>query len=120
MYRTLCIMVMLAIICGSGCHHEPQTSQLLEDLNSAKSADRLKAVRWLQNRPGDAADVVPALVRSLNDSETDIRLSAAIGLGYFGSDADSALPELEKRLADKDVRVRRAAEVAISRIQGEE
>jgi HEAT repeat protein len=101
----------------SGCGKSKPTNELIEDLKSNDEADRVKAVRFLQHRKGDAAKVVPALIESLKDEHADIRWSAAIGLGYFGHDAKEAIPSLEKSLKDSDGRVRNAARVAISRIQ---
>ncbi len=113
--------IWLAVLMGSlalgGCSHEKSTDELIEDLDSSEEIERIKAVRWLQHRGGDAAKVVPALIESLKDEDPDVRWSAAIGLGYFGEKAESALPALEEAQQDKDPRVREGARVAISRIR---
>jgi HEAT repeat protein len=87
-------------------------------LSSKEEGDRIKAVRWLQQRKEEGPKVVPALIESLKDRDVDVRWSAAIGLGYFGAEAASALPALEEAQRDVDARVRNAAKVAISRIRG--
>ncbi len=102
----------------TGCSKAPPTDKLLNDLSSKDEGDRVKAVRWLQHRQGEATKIVPALIESLKDGEVDVRWSAAIGLGYYGADAEVAIPALEKAKSDYDARVREAARVAISRIQG--
>ena len=112
-----CVMVFLISLAVAGCGKGKPTDDLIQDLNSAGDASRLKAVRLLQDRKGEATKVVPALIKSLKDVEVDVRLSAAIGLGYFGTEAKSAIPALEELQRDSDARVRNAAKVAISRIR---
>lgn len=116
----ICLVMFTALLAFAGCSKGQSTDELIEDLSSADEGDRIKAVRWLQQRKGDAPKVVPALIASLKDTQADIRWSAAIGLGYFGAEAESALPALEEAQRDKDGRVREAARVAISRIEGTE
>jgi HEAT repeat protein len=113
-------MMLLALLALAGCSKGKSTDDLIDDLSSADEEHRLKAVRWLQHRQGDAPKVVPALIESLKDGQADIRWSAAIGLGYYGAEAETALPALEKAQRDRDARVREAARVAISRIEGTE
>ena len=115
-----CLMIFIVVLFFAGCSKGKSTDGLIGDLSSEEDADRIKAVRWLQHRKGDAAKVVPALIKSLKDREVDVRWSAAIGLGYFGAEAKSAIPDLEIAKNDKDRRVRDAATVAISRIEGKE
>jgi HEAT repeat protein len=114
----ICVMVFIGSMAFTGCSKGKPTDELIEDLSSAEEGDRIKAVRWLQNRQEDAPRVVPALIESLKDVQADIRWSAAIGLGYFGAEAETALPALEEAERDTDARVREAARVAISRIGG--
>jgi HEAT repeat protein len=114
------VVMFMGLLAVAGCSKGQSTDDLIEDLSSADEGDRIKAVRWLQQRKGDASKVVPALIASLKDPQGDIRWSAAIGLGYFGSEAEDAIPALEEAKHDRDARVREAARVAISRIQGEE
>jgi HEAT repeat protein len=73
----------------------------------------------LQQREGDAAQAVPALIEALKDKVVDVRWSAAIGLGYFGEEAKDAIPALQAAQHDRDARVREAARVALSRIDPE-
>jgi HEAT repeat protein len=115
----LCFKVffLLATLTLAGCSHQEPTDELLGDLRSSSDADRVRAVRLLQNRTDDAPKVVPALIKSLNDHDSDVRRSAAIGLGYYGEEAEAALPALEKKEQDPDARVRDAARTAISRIR---
>jgi HEAT repeat protein len=110
--------VLLFLIVFAGCSKSKPTNELVDKLSSHDEADRLKAVRLLQNRKQDSEKVVPALTKSLKDDHADIRLSAAIALGYFGDKAASALSALEEAQRDRDARVRNAASVAISRIRG--
>jgi HEAT repeat protein len=114
------MLMFLCLLACAGCSKSQSTDELIEDLSSKDEGDRIKAVRWLQHRKGDAAKVVPALIESLKDRETDVRWSAAIGLGYYGADAEEAIPALEKLKSDSDARVREGARVAISRIRGKE
>jgi HEAT repeat protein len=109
--------MLLGSLAFAGCSKGKSTDELIEDLNAAEEGDRIKAVRWLQQRKGDAPKVVPALTKSLKAVDPDVRWSAAIGLGYFGKEAESALPALEEAQHDTDARVREAARVAISRIE---
>jgi HEAT repeats len=113
-----CLVMFIVVLFFAGCSRGKSTDGLIDDLSSNDDGDRIKAVRFLQHRRGDAAKVIPALIESLKDSEGDVRWSAAIGLGYFGAEAKSAVPELEKLKSDKDRRIRDAARIAISRIEG--
>lgn len=115
-----CLLILLGLLACAGCSSEASTDELIGDLSSKDEGDRIKAVRWLQHRQGDAAKVVPALIKSLEDPEVDVRWSAAIGLGYYGADAEEAIPALERLKSDSDARVREGARVAISRIQAGE
>ena len=119
MHRRIWMAMFAGLLALAGCSNAPPTDELLEDLSSKDEADRIKAVRWLQHRQGEATKVVPALIESLTDPETDVRWSAAIGLGYYGADAEVAIPALEKATTDSDPRVREGARVALSRISGE-
>jgi HEAT repeat protein len=116
----ICIVMLMGLLGFAGCSKGPPTDELIGDLSSADEGDRLKAVRWLQHRQGDAAKVVPALIEKLKDVDVGVRWSAAIGLGYYGADAEEAIPALEEAKHDHDARVREGARVAISRIRGEE
>jgi HEAT repeat protein len=108
-------ILLFCVLACSGCGKK-STDQLIADLKSSQVKERLIAVRLLQERKGDAAKVVPALIEALKDGEDDIRVSAAIGLGYFGEEAKDAISPLQAVLRDKDPRVREAAGVALSRI----
>ena len=111
-----CFLLLLGLLAGGGCGKKQSTDQLIGDLKSAQERKRIIAVRLLQQRKGDAAKIVPALIEVLKDKENDIRLSAAIGLGYFGEEAKDAIPALQAAQRDRDARVREAAGVALSRI----
>jgi HEAT repeat protein len=112
------VLMLMGSLAFAGCSKGASTDELIEDLSSAEEGDRIKAVRWLQHRQGDASKVVPALIESLKDVDADVRWSAAIGLGYFGEEAQSALSALEEAKNDTDARVREGARVAITRIGG--
>ncbi len=110
-------IVVLGIAACSGCAREKSTDQLRGDLKSPVEGQRVIAVRLLQNRKGDAAKAVPALIEALQDKSGDVRWSAAIGLGYFGAQAKDAIPALQQAAQnDKDARVREGARVALGRI----
>jgi HEAT repeat protein len=112
--RTSLILLLCVLGCV-GCGKK-STDELIGDLKSSQEGDRIKAVRILPQRKGDAAQVVPALTEALKDKDGDVRWSAAIGLGYFGDQAKDAIPALEAAQRDRDPRVREAAGVALSRI----
>jgi HEAT repeat protein len=115
--RTRSVLLLCLLACG-GCGKEKSTDELIADLKSpqAQEGDRIKAVRLLPQRKGDAPKIVPALIEVLKDKDADIRWSAAIGLGYFGEQAKDAIPALQETQRDRDARVREAAGVALSRI----
>lgn len=113
------LLLPLCLLAAVGCSQEKPTAAMIADLKSTNERDRIVAVRLLQHRQGDAAQVVPALVSALTDKENDVRWSAAIGLGYFGAKAKEAIPALQTAVKDKDARVREAAGVALSRIDPE-
>lgn len=112
-------VVLLLFLLACGCGKKKSTDELIQDLKSDQEGDRIKAVRLLQSRKGDAAKVIPAMIESLKDTEGDVRWGAAIGLGYYGEQAKEAIPALQAAQRDKDARVREAAGVALSRIDPE-
>ena len=115
------LLAFIVILSFAGCSRGKSTDGLIGDLNSKDDSDRIKAVRLLQDRRGDVAKVVPALIASLKDGDADVRRSAVIGLGYFGAEAKSAITALEElKKNDQDRRIRDAARVAISRIEGQD
>ena len=109
------VLLLCLLACG-GCKKEKSTNELIADLRSSQEGDRIKAVRILPQREGDAARIVPALIESLKDKQGDVRWSAAIGLGYFGEEARDAIPALQAAQRDRDPRIREAAGKALSRI----
>jgi HEAT repeat protein len=109
------LLLCLLLIAGCG-KAQKSTDELIVDLKSEKAQDRIAAARFLRDRKGDAATIVPVLIESLKDKETDVRLSAAVRLGEFGEEAKSAIPQLQVTVKDKDARVRRVAGIALSRI----
>ena len=110
------LLLVLGLLACGGCRRAKSTDELVGDLKSGPDGDRVKAVRLLQQRKGDPAKVVPALIEALKDKDGDVRWSAAIGLGYFGEQAREAIPALQSAQGDRDRRVREAAGVALSRI----
>src|SRR6516165_5544519 len=115
-WRTWVVLMLCLLACG-GCGKTKSTDQLIEDLKLPEERDRLKAVRLLPQRKGDAAKIVPAMIEALKEKGSDIRLSAVIGLGYFGEQAKDAIPALQQAAqSDKDGRVRKQAGIALSRI----
>jgi HEAT repeat protein len=113
---TRLVLLLCLLACG-GCGKTKSTDELIADLKSSDEGARIKAVRLLPQRTGDAAQIVPALIEALKDKEGDVRWSAAIGLGLFGEEAKDAIPALQEAARrDRDARVREAAGVALSRI----
>ncbi len=113
------LVPLLCLLASVGCSKEKSTGQLIQDLDSSQDKDRIIAVRLLQGREKDAAQVVPALIKALKGKDADVRWSAAIGLGYFGDRAKDAIPALQEAQRDRDPRIREAAGVALSRIDPE-
>jgi HEAT repeat protein len=109
-------VLLLGLLAFAGCGKMKSTDELIGDLKSTQEGDRIKAVRLLPQRQGDATKIVPALMESLKDKGGDVRWSAAIGLGYFGEQAKDAIPALQAAQHDRDARVREGASVALSRI----
>jgi HEAT repeats len=109
------LVPLLSLLACVGCGKK-STDELIGDLKSSQEGDRIKAVRILPQRKGDAAQVIPALTEALKDKEGDVRWSATIGLGYFGEQARDAIPALQAAQRDRDPRVREGARVALSRI----
>ena len=114
--RVRILFVLWLGLLACGCRKEKSTDELLGDLTSSQEGDRIKAVRLLPQRKGDAAQIVPAMIKALKDKAGDVRWSAAIGLGSFGEQAKEAVPALQAARRDRDARVREAARVALSRI----
>jgi HEAT repeat protein len=111
------VVLWLGLLACTGCGpKEKPTPELLADLRGRDERDRLIAVRLLQHRKDDAAQVVLALTEALKDKAVDVRLSAAIGLGYFGEQARDAIPALQAAQRDHDARVCEAAGKALARI----
>jgi hypothetical protein len=113
--RAYFVLLLCMLACG-GCSKEKSTEELLGDLKSGDERDRIIAGRTLPHRKGDAAQVVPALIKALRDPQNDLRLSAAIGLGEFGEQAKDAIPALQKAQHDRHPAVRAAATKTLSRI----
>jgi HEAT repeat protein len=107
--RLLLAVVLFAVV---GCGKE-STSQLIDSLKAPDALTRLKAVRTLPQRKGDAEQVIPALVEALKDTDAEIRRDAALGLGTFGEKAKDAVPALQTSLRDADPGVRKAAATAL-------
>jgi HEAT repeat protein len=114
--RKYIVPVLFLSLVSTGCSKQKSTRELIQDLKSPNDKDRIIAVRLLETRTGEPAEVVPALIDSLKGTDPDVRISAAIGLGYFGEQANDAIPALQAAQKDRDARVREAAGVALSRI----
>lgn len=117
--RTQFVLLLFVLLAGAVAwigfgKKEKSTPALIADLKSPREKDRVIAVRLLPQRPGDAAQTVPALIEALKDPA--IRWSAAIGLGRLGESAKEAIPALQAAQNDRDARVREAAGVALFRI----
>ena len=113
--RTYFVLLFCMLAC-SGCGKKKPTDELIGDLKGGDERNRIIAARTLPHRKGEAAQVVPALIKALRDKQNDVRLSAAIGLGEFGEQAKDAIPALQKAQHDRHPGVRQAATKALSRI----
>jgi len=113
---TLRSLVLLGLLTCVGCSRTKSTDELINDLKSGEERERVTAVRLMQQRKADAAQIVPAFIAALKDKEPDVRWGAAVGLGYFGDQAKDAVPALQAAQRDRDARVREAAGVALARI----
>lgn len=111
--RTGLVLLLCLLACG-GCSKKKSTDELISDLKTGIERDRVSAVRTLPR--GDAAKVVPALIKALRDRSQEVRRSAAIKLGGFREQAKDAIPALQKAQHDGDARVREAATKALTRI----
>ncbi|HEY7424729.1 MAG TPA: HEAT repeat domain-containing protein [Gemmataceae bacterium] len=109
--RLLVLVLLLVGGCGKG-----STVHWIEQLKSPESLRRLEAVHTLQERKGEAAEIIPALMEALQDENTHVRRDVARALGSFGEEAKNAVPALQTALRDREPGVRRAAGIALSRI----
>ena len=110
--------VVFSLLASTGCGKK-STVELIEDVKSREAGKAIVAVRLLQHRQGDAAQVVPTLIEALKSGSDDVRTSAAIGLGYFGAKAKEAIPALEAAQKDGDARLREVVGIALCRIDPE-
>jgi HEAT repeat protein len=110
--RKLVLVCLGAFLPGCGA----PTAQWVEQLGAKDSAVRLRAVKSLGERTGEADVVVPALSSALADADPFVRREAARALGGFGSAARPALPALRRLLNDPKRDVRRAAASAVKQI----
>ena len=103
----------LLVCCGCG---KGSTSSWIEKLKASESMTRIEAIHTLQERKGEAAVIVPALIDALKDEDTYVRRDAARALGSFGEEAKSAIPALQAGRNDREPSVRTASSKALSRI----
>jgi HEAT repeat protein len=108
-------LVLLVVLCAGSCGRE-STAQLIADLKAPDPLTRLKAVRTLPLRQGEAGQVVPALTEALKDEDPEVRKGAAFGLGSFREKAKDAIPALQAAQRDPEAEVRKAAGVALAYI----
>jgi HEAT repeat protein len=109
--RWVVLVLLLIGGCGKG-----STAHWIEQLQSPESLRRIEAVHTLQERKGEAAQIVPALIEALKDENAHVRRESARALGSFGTEAQNAIPALQTALRDHEPSVRRAAGIALSRI----
>jgi HEAT repeat protein len=119
--RRLLLVLLLAGACGLVVllvrnRGRGSTAYWIEQLRGPDAAMRVKAVRTLPERKGDAAQVIPALTEALKDEDPEVRRGAAYGLGTFGEEAGDAVPALQTSLHDPDPGVRKAAGIALTYI----
>jgi HEAT repeat protein len=109
---------LLLVVVLAGCAKKP-TTELVGQLNDRESAQRLRAIKELENRSQDASVVVPALIECLQDMDPFVRRDAAAALGHFGPDAKAASSALLLALRDKTPKVRTAAAEALKKVDPE-
>ena len=109
------IIVSFLVVLSAGCGRGKTTADLLEQMRSKESAQRLHAIEALGDRGKEAA-VAPALAVALRDEDAFVRRDAAVALGRIGAEARQTTPALVATLKDKKADVRRAAAKALSRI----
>jgi HEAT repeat protein len=109
--RWLVLAALVPLGCGSRA-----TSDWVARLDDPDVVTRRQAVRELAARTGEAAAVVPALVKALGDASGYVRKDAAAALGKFGPRAREAVPALTGALADAEPSVRQAAAAALRKI----
>jgi HEAT repeat protein len=110
------IQALLLTVLISGCAGAGSTEHWLAQLQAGEASVRLQAIKALGERKGEAAVVVPALVKSLKDDNAFVRRDAAQALGGMGRDAQPAVPGLLALLQDKNANVRRVAARAVKQI----
>jgi HEAT repeat protein len=110
--RKLGLVCLGALLAGCG----GPTAEWVAQLRAKDSAVRLRAVKVLGERRGEADVVVPALSAALADPDPFVRREAARALGKFGSAARPALPALRRLVNDPKRDVRRAAAAAVTQI----
>jgi HEAT repeat protein len=108
MKRSLAAILLIMI---AGCGGK-STTELITQMRSKDSAERIHAVKALSERRNDVAMVVPALTEALKDPDAFVRRDAASALGKLGADAREAIPALIAAQSDKNASVR--SEVAKS------
>ena len=101
-----------------GCARTP-TAELVGQLKDKESAQRIRAIKELEQRDRDASVVVPALTDCLRDTDPFVRRDAAQALGRFGQDGKTAAPALVVALRDKTPKVRAAAAEALKNVDPE-
>ena len=108
-------LVLFLVVLSAGCGRGKTTADLLEQMRSKESTQRLHAIEALRDRGKEAA-VAPALALALRDEDAFVRRDAAEALGRIGADARQTTPALVATLKDKKANVRLAAAKALSRI----
>ena len=110
------IIVLCLAALSAGCGRGKSTADLLEQMRSKESAQRLHAIEALGHRGQEAAVVAPALALALRDEDAFVRRDAAEALGRIGPGARHTTPALVATLKDRKANVRLAAARALKRI----
>ncbi len=98
----------------------PALPHLIEALDDADAAVRLRAIRPIVVMGAVASDAAPALASHLADSDTQVRQWSAVALGQIGPPAAGAVPRLAEALKDSEAAVRQAAAAALGAVGGME
>ena len=78
---------------------------------------KLAALRWFQDRPGDAKKNVTSIVPSLHDEDEWVRIETVRAIEHVSDPGTSIIEEVAKLLLDNNIEVQKAAAKACGKFQ---
>jgi HEAT repeat protein len=114
---SLALIGLCGLLCG--CGSDKSTTEWLDQLRAPEASARLRALKALEERRGEADVIIPALTGLLRDKDAFVRRDAARALGKMGPGAKAASPALLLLLEDQNGGVRKAAGQALKNIDPE-